>query len=169
MRLISSCETTAGSTPAGDVRMSCCAEIGASGTACALPASAAQPAITPTVRPKKYRRSMTSFLSRIVSRIVMLEEVLQLEDECSLNPAFRRSSELNLHQDERRSCGARAFDKEQRYVSIICAGYVMSLPMLAIPDAHPPAIGDGAANSHVRAENDQPEMRLFSVRHAIVT
>ena len=100
---------------------------------------------------------------------VMLEEVLQLEDECSLNPTFRRSSELNLHQDERRSCGARAFDKEQRYVSIICAGYVMSLPMLAIPDAHPPAIGDGAAESHVRAENDQPEMRLFSVRHAIVT
>jgi hypothetical protein len=102
MRSISSCEATAGSTPAGDFWRSCCAEIGASGAACALPASAAQPAITPTVRPKKYRRSMTSFLSRIVSRIVMLEEVLQPEDECSLNPAFSRSSELNLHQDERR-------------------------------------------------------------------
>jgi hypothetical protein len=68
---------TASSTPNGEVRMSCCAEIGASGAACALPASAAAPAINPAARAKKYRRSMMSLLSRIV----MPEEVSQLQNE----------------------------------------------------------------------------------------
>jgi len=62
MRSISSCETTADSTPAGEVRMSCCAEIGASGAAWALTESAAAPAIKATVKFKKCRRSMTSLL-----------------------------------------------------------------------------------------------------------
>jgi len=74
MRSISSCETTADSTPAGEVRMSCCDEIGASGAACAFPASAAAPAIKATVKFKKCRRSIASFLPL---RIVMPEEVLQ--------------------------------------------------------------------------------------------